>query len=172
MKIAFRLGLLVVVAALGCWVWMALFPSPETVVRRKMASLAKIATFNAGTSNLARAARAGNLADFFAHEAQINLAEPGQASRTLSGRAEIREAALGGFASLTALKVEFLDVTVRLGADKGGAEVRCTLRVQAADRQDFFVQEMRFQFQQVAGNWLITRAETVKTLTSRSWAAT
>ena len=53
----------------------------------------------------------------------------------------------------------------KVGADKLSAEVSCTLRVTVGNEKDFGVQEMRFQFKKIDGEWLITRVETVKTLT-------
>jgi len=164
MKTALRLVLLAAVAALGFWLWIVFFPSPEKVVLKKIASLAATATFSAGDGNITRANKVGNLIGFFAVDAEIVFDAPGQGARTLSGRDEIRDAARAGFASLTTLKVEFLDVTVRLGADRQTADVNCTAKVNAGDSKDFGVQEMHFQLKKVDGNWLITRAETVKTL--------
>ena len=164
MKIAFRLVLLAAAAGLGLWLWTVFFPGPEQVILRKISRLAATATFTAGDSNINRAAKAANLAGFFAPDAQIILDGTGQAARTLSGRDEIRETALGAFASLTTLKVRFLDVTVRLGADQQTADVSCTARVDVGDSKDFGVQELRFQLKKIDGDWLITRVETVKTL--------
>lgn len=162
MKIVFRLAVLAVVAALGFWLWTILFPSPEKAVLRKMAGLASAATFNADAGSLARAAKAGNLTGFFSPAAQIILDTPGLGARTFSGRDEIREAALAGFATLNSLKVKFLDTTVQISADKQTANVSCTIEVNAG--KDYGAQEMHFQFRKIDGAWLITRAETVKTL--------
>lgn len=159
--------LLVFFAALGglaFWLWIILFPSPEKAVLKKIASLAATATFRVDDSNLTRAAKAGNLVSLFAADAQIILDAPGQGARTLAGSDEIHAAALGGFASLPQLKVQFLDVTVRIAADQQTADATCTAKVNAGDSKDFGVQEMHFQLKKVDGNWLITRAETVKTL--------
>ena len=40
----------------------------------------------------------------------------------------------------------------------------CTVKVNAGDSKDYGVQELHFQFKKVDGNWLISRVETVKTL--------
>ena len=164
MKIAIRLVLLVAVAALVFWLWTIFFPSPEKVIRGKMASLASTATFGSADSNLNRAAKAANLVSQFTDDAQISLDALGRGVRTISGRDEIREASYGGFAALSALKVEFLDGTVRLGTDKQTADVSCTARVYVGDSKDYGVQEMHFQFKRADKNWLISRVETVKTL--------
>lgn len=164
MKIASRLALLVATAALGFWLWSVFFPGPEKLILRKIASLAATATFKANDGNLTRATKVGNLIGYFTVTAEINcdVAELGR--RTLSGRDEIRDTARTVFAGLTMLKVEFLDPTVRLGADRQTADVSCTVRVYAGDKKDYGLQEMHFQLQRIDDDWLITRAETVKTL--------
>lgn len=164
MKTTFRLVLLAGLAALGFWLWTVLFPSPEKVILKKIARLAATATISAQDSNLTRAGKAANLVGFFTTDAEIVLDAPELGNRTLSGREEIRETALGGFASVKTLNVQFLDVTVRLGAGKQTAEVNCTAKVNAGDSKDYGVQELHFQLKKVDGNWLIARVETVKTL--------
>lgn len=164
MKLALRLVLLAAVAGVGFWLWTIFFPSPEKVILKKMSSLAATATISANDSNLIRAAKAANLADFFATDAQIILNVPDLPNRTFSSREEIREAALGGFANVRVLNVRFLDANVHLSPDKQTADVDCTGEVNAGDKKDFGVQELHFQFKQVDGKWLIARVETVKTL--------
>jgi hypothetical protein len=48
--------------------------------------------------------------------------------------------------------------------DKQSAEVTCTAQVNAGDSKDIGIQELRFQLKKIDGDFLITRAETVKTL--------
>ena len=164
MKIAFRLVLLVTVVAIGFWCWTFLFPSPEKLVLKKIAGLASTATIGASDGNITRATKVSNLIGYFAVDAEIHFDVTGYPVRTLSGRDEIREAAAGGFTTLTTLNVQFLDVTVRIGADKLTADVSCTAKVNAGDSKDFGVQEMHFQLKKIDGDWLITKVETVKTL--------
>jgi hypothetical protein len=164
MKIAFRLIFIAVAAGLASWLWTVVFPGPEKQVLRQVARLAATANISAGDGNLTRAGKAGNLAGAFAIEAEIVYDVPGVGARTLDGRDEIREAALGAFANLPALKVVFTDATARIGPDQQSGEVTCTARVSAGDSKDFGIQELRFQLKKSGGHWLITRAETVKTL--------
>jgi hypothetical protein len=164
MKTAFRLVFLAAVAVLGVWLWTILFPSPEKVVLKKISSLAATATVSAQDSNLIRAAKAANLVDFFTTDAQIILNVPDLPNRTLSGREEIQETALAVLANVKTLNVQFLDVTVQIGADKQAADVSCTVKVNAGDSKDYGVEELHFQFKKVDGTWLISRIETVKTL--------
>ncbi len=164
MKIAFRLALLALLAVLGFWLWTVLFPSPEKVVLRKIARLAETATVHAGDGNITRAGKATSVVSQFATDAEIVIDAPGLNAHSLSGREEIREAALGGFANVTSLTVQFVDATARAAADKQSAEVTCTARVTSGDSKDLGIQELRFQFKKIDGDWLITRVETVKTL--------
>jgi hypothetical protein len=164
MKLARHLVLMAVVAGLGFWLWTVFFPSPEKMIRKEIAGLAATATLKSGDSNLMRAAKAANLAGLFATNAQIILNVPDLPNRTLSGREEIQETALGGLANIPTLNVKFLDVNVRISADKQTADVDCTGEVNAGDKRDFGVQELHFQFKKIDGDWLITLAETVKTL--------
>lgn len=163
MKIALRMAGLAV-GGLGIWLWLGLFPSPEQAVRKQVAALAATATLRPDDGAITRAGKVSSLIGFFATNADISYDLPGVGAGALAGRDEIREAAVGGFTHATALNVEFLDATVRVGADRQSAVVSCTARVSAGDSRDFGIQEMRFQFQKVDRDWLITRVETVKTL--------
>jgi len=164
MKIAVRLVLLAALAGLGCWLWTVLFPSPEKLVLRKISNLAANACLGADEGNLSRAAKASQVVGEFAGDAEIVVDIPGYAAHTLSGRDEIREAVLGGFANVASLNVRFLDARARVAADKQTAEVSCTARVSVGGSQDFGIQELHFQLKQVEGDWRIARVETVKTL--------
>jgi ketosteroid isomerase-like protein len=164
MKTVFRLVFLAAIAVLGVWLWTILFPGPEKVVLKKISSLAATATVNAQDSNLIRAAKAANLVDFFTTDAEIILNTSDLPNRTLSGREEIQETAQAIFANVKTLNVQFLDVTAQIGADKKTADVNCTVKVNAGDSKDYGVEELHFQFKKVDGTWLISRMETVKTL--------
>jgi len=146
-------------------------PIQEQAIPHVLARLGEIPdcpyySLHIGTNdnNLTRAGKAMKLVSFFAPDGQITFDATGYPARTLSGRDEIKEAVLAGFTGLTQLKVQFLDATVRFGADRQTADVSCTARVDAGDSKDYDVQEIRFQLKKVDGDWLITLAATVKTL--------
>ncbi len=90
---------------------------------------------------------------------------PGRVEHTFSSRDEIMQAAAAAYSALNGIKVEFLDVNVMVGADKQSATAGLTLKAQAAGDKDFIAQEMKFTLQKIDGKWLITRVETVRTLT-------
>ncbi len=164
MKIFSRLVLLAVAVALGFGVWAVLFPSPEKAVLKKISGLATTATISASDGNLTRAAKVSNLISYFTPDAEISFEVTDYHARTLSGREEIREAAVAGFTGLTSLKVQFLDATARIAAYQLTADVSCTARVTAGNSKEFGVQELHIQLKKIAGDWLIARVETVKTL--------
>jgi hypothetical protein len=58
--------------------------------------------------------------------------------------------------------VEFPDMSITVGPDKLSAVADVAVKVQAAGEKDFNVQEMKFTFQKIGGDWLITRVETVR----------
>ena len=165
MKIILRLLLLALVCGLGFWLWGVLFPSPRKIALKKVNEIAAITTIKANDSNLARAGRAARLANLFAPNAQIVLHIQDLASRSLSGRNEIQQAALAGFSRGKSLKVQFFDITTTVGPNKQMVEVLCTAQVNVGSSKNFEVQELRFTFKKLDGHWLITRVETVKTLT-------
>jgi hypothetical protein len=66
---------------------------------------------------------------------------------------------------LSGLKVTFPDIKITVASDKQSAVVDLTVVVNIAGESDPIVQEMKFTFQQTDGDWLITRIETVRTLT-------
>jgi hypothetical protein len=164
MKIALRVALLIVVVLAAGWLWTVLFPSPEKIVLRRIHGLAATATISPGEGTITRAGKVSSLISYFSTDAEISYDLPDYGTRTISGRDEIREIAAGGFSTVGALKVQFVDATARVGADQQSAEVACTARVSTESNKDFGIQELRFQLKRIDGDWLITRVETVKTL--------
>lgn len=164
MRMAFRGALLAVAAGLGVWLWTVFFPSPEKIVLRKVSALAAVASVSSSDGNLTRATKVSRLIGYFSTDAEISLDVAGVGARALAGRDEIRGTAAGAFTALSSLKVQFQDATAHVAADQQSAQVSCTAQVTVGDSKDFGIQELRFQFRKLDGDWLITRAETVKTL--------
>lgn len=164
MKGLFRLLLLAAGIALGIWLWAIFFPSPQEVILKRVSALAATVSVSAKDGNFTRAGKAASLVEYFTTNAVITVNSPELPGRDLSGREEIREVALAGYSSVQTLSVRFLDATVRLNPDRQSADVECTAKAVSDDNKDFNVQECHFQFRKVDGIWLISRAETVKTL--------
>ena len=163
MKIVLRLVLLAALVAAGVWLWTILFPSPEKIVRQRLAQVAAEASCNAGENPLVLAVRCENLASRFSTNVEVNINVPEYGQRQeVVGRAEITQAAAGMQTHLGGLKVEFPDVSVTVGPDKQSAVADVAVKVQAAGEKDVNVQEVKFTFQKIGGDWLITRVETVR----------
>jgi hypothetical protein len=164
MKMVFQLLLLAALIAAGVWLWTILFPSPENIIRKRLAQAASEASFKSGENPLASAARAETLAGFFSTNVELNINLPEHGLHNLAGRDEIIQAAAGARSMAGSLKVEFPDMSIRVGPDKSSAVADVVVQVQAAGNKEFYVQEMKFTLQKIGGDWLITRVETVRTL--------
>jgi len=164
MKIVLRFVLLAALVVLGVWLWFILFPGPEKIIRQRLTKLARTASFSSGESALARLAAAEDLAGCFATNVEVDINVPGRLRHTLIGRADIQQAALGARTRLSGLKATFPDINIAVAPDKQSAVVDLTLEVKVAGESDSIVQEMKFTFQKTDDGWLITRVETVRTL--------
>ena len=162
MKNVKRFVLLAVLIATGLWLWTILFPSPDTIVRKRLAQVAAEVSFNPGENPLVIAARSENLASRFSTNVEVNVTVPDFGRQDVVGRAEIAQAAASVRTRWSSLKVEFPDVSVTVAPDKQSAVADVAVKVQAAGQKDIYVQEMKFTFQRIGGDWLITRVETVR----------
>jgi hypothetical protein len=164
MKIVLRLILLAALAAAGVWLWTVLFPSPEKIIRNRLAQAASEVSFKSAENPLVIAARAERFAGFFSTNVEININVPELGRHNLAGREEIMQAAAGAHAAVSSLTVEFPDMNITVGPDKLSAVADVSVKVQAAGEKDVYVQEIKFTLQKIGGDWLITRVETVRTL--------
>ncbi|MFZ1073189.1 MAG: hypothetical protein WAO21_07110 [Verrucomicrobiia bacterium] len=164
MKIVFRFFFLAALVALGVWLWFVLFPSPERIIRARLTLLARTGSFTSGETYLAKLAITQRLAGYFATNVEVNIDVPGRVQHTFVGRDEIQQAAFAARTSLSGLKVQFPDINVTVAADKQSAVADLTVEANVAGDRDSIVQEMKFTFRQTDGEWLITRIETVRTL--------
>lgn len=165
MKIIFRLGLVVMFAALGFWLWTLCFPNPEMVIRKRLDKVAALISFGPKEGNIARAANILQLTGYFATNIEITVDAPAQSNHTFSGRDELTQAAMVVRNSLTGLNVEFVDQNITLSPDKTEATVSLTGKARVAGDRDLFVQELKFSLRKIDGTWLIVRIETIRTLT-------
>jgi hypothetical protein len=165
-RLVIRLVLLAVVVAAGVWLWTVFFPSPEKVIRQRLAEIARLASFNANENPLAALGGAQKLAGFCSPDLQVKLAAPANVEHTFESREEIAQSDLAARSQLGgALKVEFVDVLVTLAPDKQSAVADLTARMQSSGSSDLNVQEIKFTLKKIDGQWLVTRVETVRTFT-------
>lgn len=161
--------LICALTVVGWWLWTIFFPSPEKIIRGRLADLAETVSFTGKENVIVRANNIGRLPTFFAPEIEININIPGPdgqpvESHRIVGHDEIVLAAQGAHATGGPLQVEFLDPVVALGADKESAVVSLTLRAKVPRDANFVVQELKVTLKKVKKDWLIIRVETVKTL--------
>ncbi|MGH7950570.1 MAG: hypothetical protein ACREFE_01420 [Limisphaerales bacterium] len=164
MKTVFKFALLAALIALGVWLWFILFPSPEEIVRNHLAKIARDVSFSKSEGNLTRITRAESVSGFFSTNVEVNVNVPGRIQHRFVGRAEITQAALDSPTFVKGLAVKFPDVNVTLAPDEQSATADVTLEVNVAGERDPIVQELKITFQKLDGDWLITRLETVRTL--------
>jgi hypothetical protein len=156
-------------AGVGWWLWTVFFPSPERVIRGRLADLANTISFAERENVVARANKIGKLPIFFTPEVEIEASFPAPDGRSfeshrIAGRDEISLAAQAAHAMGGSLEVEFVGLVVTVAPDKESATVHLTVRTKAPRDPNFFVQEMKFMMIKVKKDWLIRRVETVRTL--------
>jgi len=165
MKIIIRIVLLAALAALGIWLWTVLFPSPEKVVRRRLTELARTVSSSANESDLTRLAAARSVAGFFAATVELNVDLPELGQHNSMDREEITQLALMGRSRAGGLRVKFPDINITVAPDQKSAVADLTVEANISGERDSVVREMKFTFRKNDGQWLITRIETVRTLT-------
>jgi hypothetical protein len=163
MKIIFRLVLAAALLAFGIWMWTVLFPSPEKAIRKRLVELARTASFSSNEGNLMRLAGAQSLGFFFSTNIEVNIDVPGH-RHDFVGRGEIIQAALAARSAVAGLMVKFPDINITVAPDKQSAVADLTVEARVSGQQDLIVQEMKFTLQKTDGKWLVTRIETVRTL--------
>lgn len=164
MKIVLRVVLLLALAALAVWLWMIFFPSPEKIVRRRLAKLAQDVSFSSGENNLVKIADAQSVADFFSSNVVVDINLPGHEEQTMAGRDQITQAALLSRQQATDLEVKFPDVNVTVSPDKLSATADVTVQATISGEPNAIVQEVKFTFEKAGGQWLISKVETIRTL--------
>jgi hypothetical protein len=159
-----RLVVAAAIAGLGIWGWLWLHPSPEQIIRKELANLARTACIPQNEGQLAKLANAQKLASFFTRDAEISIDVRGRFDQTITGREEVQEKALAARAMLAGLTVQFLDVSVVVDPDGQQAIAHLTGRANIPGESTPQVDEFKFGFKYVDGDWLINRIQNVKTL--------
>ncbi len=164
MKIVFRIVWLAVLTGLGVWLWTMIFPSPQKIIRQRLEAVARRASFAPDEGTLARLVSAESLASYFSTNVEVHLDVPELARITTLDRNEITQYALAAGSKISNLNVKFLDVDVTLAPNRQSATADFTVEAHVSDDQDLMVQEMKFTLRKISGEWLITRVETIRTL--------
>ena len=104
------------------------------------------------------------MAGFFAADVELNVDLPELGQRTMD-REEITQAALIGCSRAGGVQVKFPDINITVAPDKQSAVADLTVEANVSGEHDSIVREMKFTLRKTDGQWLITRVETVRTLT-------
>jgi hypothetical protein len=160
-----RIILLVIVAAIGLWLWTVFFPSPEKIIRKQLLNMAGDVSFSRDQNNLVQLAHAQSVAGFFSTNVVLDLTLPGHNEQTTLGRDEITQAVLASRQQITELDVKFPDINVTVAPDKNSATADVTVEGSVSGEHDAILQEVKFTFEKADGHWLINRVETVRVLT-------
>jgi len=167
MQKSIRIIALAALIALGIWGWRMLFPSPERVIKSRLASLAETISFNSNEGNISKIYKADRVGDFFTLDVEVTIDVRGYAmSHTINGKTEIKQALLAAHSAGRSMKVEFLDINVVVQPDKETAVANLTAQATISGERDFVIQELNLTLKKVEGKWLISKIETVKTLSS------
>jgi len=165
MKIIIRIVLLAALAALGIWLWTVLFPRPEKVIRRRLTELSRTVSSSANESDLTRLGAARRVAGFFAATVELNVDIPELGQHNSLDREELTQLALLARSRAGGLRVKFPDINITVAPDKQSAVADLTVEANITGEHDSVVREMKFTLRKTDGQWLITRIETVRTLT-------
>ncbi|EEF61162.1 hypothetical protein [Pedosphaera parvula] len=164
MKIVVRLVLLVVLAALGYWIYTVLFPPTEVVIRKRLNKIAELASFSSGQGNIIKVANLERLGTYFKDNVEVVVDVPGFGPHTFNQKAELMQAAGAARSTVPSLNAKFIDINVDVGSAKHLATADLTLEASVGGQKDAIVQELKFTLENVNGTWLVARIETVKTL--------
>jgi hypothetical protein len=159
-----KIILVLLVLALGVWLWTVLFPKPEQVIRNRLNKLAKLGSFSTSEGNIARVAKVEALGRLFAENAEVKVEIPGVDSETFSNREELMQFAMAAKHATEGVKAEFLDMNVEMRDADQSAVVDLTLKAKVGSENDLVVQELKFTLKKIDGDWLITHVEPVRPL--------
>ena len=154
----FAIGITLVVG------FRALFPAPETVIRRRLAEMARLVSFAANEGPLAKLANPQQLASYLSQNVEVSLDVPGRGQQTFSGREELIQATTVARSQLSALTVELPDVAVSVAADRQTASADVTVKANIGGQREAFIQELKITLEKKQGDWVVTRFESSNTL--------
>jgi len=164
MKVLSRLIFILLLAALAFWPWTILFPSPEKIIRKRLLSMAGNISFSQNENNLLKMVDAQHVADFFTDNVTVDLTLPGRVQQSSFDREEITQAMLVSRQQATDIQMKFPDINVTVAPDKNSAVADVTLDATISGEHDAILQEIKFTFEKVNGQWLINKVETVRVL--------
>ena len=164
MKLTARLILLAGLIALGVWSRGFFFPTPQKIIEKDLLNLARLASFSAQDGNFKRLADNERIGSLLARNIHVVLDLPGGRGNTFDNREELLQAVLAARSAVKDLQTQFTDIGIRLNPGQQSAVALLTVKAKIGAEPEWVVEELRFTFQKISGDWLITGLETVKPL--------
>jgi hypothetical protein len=165
MKVWVARGVLVAaLIILGIWGWRTFFPSPELIIRKRLIELAALACISPNEAMLTKLSKSQKLASYFATDAEIEIDLPGKFPQSLTGRNDIMRGAASARNFVSSLKVEFLDITVKMASDGHSGIAHFTVKADVPGEATPQVEELQADFKEIEHAWLIQRVTNVRTL--------
>jgi hypothetical protein len=164
MSKVFKLLLLAGMVAAGVWLWSVLFPNPEKIIRARLKEIESLVSFPPNQKPLTSLTEVQRLCSLLSPDVEVRVEVPGAGRGVAQGRQEVREGMLSFRSTVNGARVEFPDVAVSVAKDRQSAEALLTVRARLPSDPEGAILEMKLTFQKRDGDWLITRAETIKTL--------
>ncbi len=155
---------LVSCALLGTWLFQVLFPGDERLIRRLIAQVAETASIKPNEHPLVKLSAANKLGNCFSDHAVISYDAAGWDSRTINGREELVQIAVAARANLQDANIRLLDVYLQIDPGKQSASANVVASATINGGKEPLIQEFRITLKKFDGDWLITRADSVKTL--------
>ncbi len=164
MKLTARLILLAGLIALGVWSRGFFFPTPQKIIEKDLLHLARLASFSSHDGNFKRLADNERIGSLLAPNIRMVLDLPGGRGNTFDNREDLLQAVLAARSAVKDLQTQFTDIGIRLNPDQQSAVALLTVKAKIGAEPEWVVEELRFTFQKISGDWLITELETVKPL--------
>ncbi|MGE3275792.1 MAG: nuclear transport factor 2 family protein [Vicinamibacterales bacterium] len=155
--------LFVVIVGLAVAGWRWLYPDDEAAIRQSLSRIAAAVGSEPGEPGLARLARLQRLGDELTADVQVDAGPP---IGRLAGRADATAAAARVSASLRALELRFVDVTVVVQPDGQTALVSLTAEARFEDGagDGFDARELDVTFVRTDGQWRVQSVASIRVL--------
>ena len=143
--------------AVGYWLFRVMFPDDADVIRSRLVQMAADASFESTEGQITKISKAGKLAGYFAVDAEISVKPWGYHQVNVSGRTEIRQAAVGARSTVAWLTINVDRIEVNVADDRESAVATLSLTARSSRGDDPWSERMDVQMRRVDGDWLISR---------------
>lgn len=155
------------VAALGFLGYRFLFPSDERKIQKLLTGLAKTASFQPNQGNLARLAKASQVADYFAADVQISLPGINSQLSALNGKDEIMQVMVTAQTALQKAEINFYDILVQVEPGGQRALAHFVALAKINQEKDPMVQELKSGLIKKDGQWKVLELKGIQPLSSQ-----